>query len=233
MIFKVLSNPGHSVILQPTEEIMEKEKTEITTRGWATQMAHDCWLCPPIQELEDIKRSLWEQGSKLWMWDATEKVLWQGDFISVHTASCRTSGHCWQLLVSLSSTPSLQVFIQFNEITPESSSGWTIPVLSDTPHRRCSSPLIVFVDLNWTYSSLPLHHHLSSSFLTWHLHQAFHNPHNIHIQALSHLHWSQSFGSVFLPLQSGVCHPGAMTELPKLHGQEHGMNTQQQLQQVS
>lgn len=150
MIFKVPSNPGHSVILQPTEEITEKEITEITTRGWATQMAHECWLFPPIQELEDIKRSLWEQGSKIWTWDATEKVLWQGDFIFAHTASCPTSGHCWELSPS---PPSLQVFKQINEITPESSSGWTIPVLPDTPHRRCSSPLIVFVDLNWTYSS--------------------------------------------------------------------------------
>lgn len=148
MIFKVPSHPGHSMILQPTEEIMEKEVTDITTRGWATQMAHDCWLCPPIQELEAIKSSLWEQGSKIWIWDATEKVLWQGDFIFVHC--CPTSGHCWEVLFSLSSTPSLQVFIQIDEIISESSSGWTIPVLSDTPHRRCSSPLIVFVDLNWT-----------------------------------------------------------------------------------
>lgn len=150
MIFKVPSNPDHSRILQPTEEMMEKEITDITTRGWATQMVHDCWLCPPIKELEDIKRSLWEHSSKIWMWDAPEKVLWQGDFIFVHIASCPTSGHWWEVLVSLYFTASLQVFIHIHEIAPEPSSGWTIPVLSDFPHRRWSGPFIVFVDLNWT-----------------------------------------------------------------------------------
>lgn len=61
-----------------------------------------------------------------------------------------------------------------------------------------------------------LHHLLSNSFPTWHLHQAFHNSHNVHIQAPSHLHSSQRFGSVISPLQS-CCLPPWGYDCPSRH----------------
>lgn len=141
------------------------------------------------------------------MWDATDP-LWQGDFIFVHTASCPTSELCWEVLVSLSSTPSLQVFIQIDEITPQSSSGWTTSVLSDTPHRRCCSPLTVLCGPELNLLQLEdlcpsFHHLLSRSFLTWHLHQAFHNfkPSHLHIQTITSWFNPELWFSLFTPAE--------------------------------
>lgn len=52
-------------------------------------------------------------------------------------------------------TPSAQIVL-FIDKTPFSSPGWTFLALSAFPHKRCSSPKIIFVALHWTLSNMSM-----------------------------------------------------------------------------
>lgn len=66
--------------------------------------------------------------------DSAHFFWWQIESFMPHP----DTRHLWKELSSIPFAPSLQVFTDFDRIHPQASSfpDWTVPALSDSPHRR-------------------------------------------------------------------------------------------------